>query len=83
MTMTERDIIFALAWIVGVGAGALGVILWALARWIVGHVEGLRTLIDKEMRAFDVRLAQLETETGMRRGERYRELDDHRRPGED
>lgn len=65
--MSERDIINAFAWILGVGTTALGILLWALAKWVVGHIEGLRQTIGVEMRAFDVRLARLETLTGLRR----------------
>lgn len=67
IVMTEHDVVIALAWIIGIGTSALGAILWALATWIVKR-ESLRTLIDKEMRAFDVRLATLETIIGMREG---------------
>ena len=69
IAMTERDVIVALAWIIGIGTGALGTLLWALAKWIVGHIGELRSLIAVEMRAFDVRLAKLETLTGIRRHE--------------
>lgn len=66
--MTERDVIISLAWIIGVGTTALGVVLWALAQWVVKHIEGLRGIISIEMRAFDVRLATLETIIGVRQG---------------
>lgn len=65
--MTERDVIVAFAWIIGIGISALGMLLWALAQWVVKHIEGLRGIISIEMRAFDVRLAKLETLTGLRR----------------
>lgn len=65
--MTERDIIIAFGWIIGVGVTALATILWALAMWVVKHIEGLRATVSEEMRSFDVRIAKLETIARVRR----------------
>lgn len=59
--MTERDIIVAFGWIIGIGVTALASILWALAMWVVKHIESLRATVSEEMRSFDVRIAKLET----------------------
>lgn len=63
--MTEREVmaamVQAMAWVIGIGTAALGVILAAVGRWIVSHIEGLRKTVSEEMRAFDVRIAKLET----------------------
>lgn len=67
--MTERDIIVAFGWIIGIGVTALASILWALAMWVVRHIEGLRATVSEEMRSFDVRIARLETAARMRREE--------------
>ena len=65
--MTERDIIVAFGWIIGIGVTALASILWALAMWVVKHIESLRATVSEEMRSFDVRIAKLETIARMRR----------------
>ena len=59
----------AMAWIIGIGTAALGVLLVAIGRWIVGHIEGLRKTVSEEMRAFDVRISKLETIARMRGSE--------------
>lgn len=65
--MSERDIIIAFGWIIGIGVTALASILWALAMWVVKHIESLRATVSEEMRSFDVRIAKLETIARMRR----------------
>lgn len=71
--MTEREVmaamVQAMAWIIGIGTAALGVILAGVGKWIVGHIEGLRKTVSEEMRAFDVRIARLETIARVRRHE--------------
>lgn len=78
--MTDRDIISAMAWIIGIGTTALGALLFALARWVMSGLQDLRQVVSEEMRSFDVRIARLETIQRLRREEA--ESAHNRRAGE-
>lgn len=78
--MNEQDLtraaIQAMAWIIGIGTTVIGIILAAVGRWIVNHIDALRRTVSEEMRAFDVRISKLETIAHLRGRDARRHDDD-------
>lgn len=60
MSLTDADLVRALAWVVGVLLTGGAAVVWWAARWVVGKIEGIGRMFTREMRAFDRRLTRVE-----------------------